>query len=1219
VKNSVALNEELKQLLLILIHSVSKGSSRSSSFAAMKSTRFLHQLNSHPRLSESISTTLKEEFSEKIVNLMKATVQPDQETANHQFVEAFTHQFKQYVHIANSIVSSNAQAFCEAVFTQALKSLSSAVIIQFSELTAQYLDQNVLDDYWRRRHGPQQSLKQTLLCLNNVLRIVKSLSDISVDFLLSYERRLSDRLIRNRSIGLDYEAQIHGSITEAIRSANKDNLNNSSIKQLLARTQRMISDYKSSELINLNFNAFALQELNKEMDQLKLAEWEENPFAGLSRANSTNSNILELCDQTNQYYNSRKQQLRSVNDSLHDSAAEEDSDSGQSSEEESEAQPQRQVFSGPMNRMEEEDSEYPSNDAKEEKEGKEVQSTLASFSPPRTSSQLLNRYRHDYEFLSSNSFHIALLAGLNWPLLQQSNHINKPQHLYRLPPRLHRITNKFSKFFTAANMTSSTPLNKKLYWTNEGTAQVQFNLQDKAFILNVSTIQMQILALFSHKQSLLSFETILKFLSNNSNDATNNNELIQQGNSALLSLTAEKHAILLHHTNSNVVKETFSFSDQFSVNDQFKSESREVYVHRVQLINQNEAFPLANARNEYKWRLTLIEAAIVRVLKSHHRTFPSNYLQLTALITAVKAELSKRFLVETELIEMKIVTLLQDEIIEELPEATVLTFNTLVAAPAASASSNQLFNRRALRYVDPAALEKSKSAHLRRSESLINARQDEIAAAWPYFPEQYVPPVDIGSKGVDSSSLKMLNPDGQTQISTFILQSLPNFATKSFDEVRFEDWYHCSAQSCFLPRLIAKPLEETKEEQEKETKEESKKEEQEEKSPVKSSLSPSAPHRSSTTGSNLSTMNLNSLVDDLLGDDVAAVATSPAKPQILRTYSTEAAVQNTTTNIQKPLAGISSVSKNELYDRLAGLVHSVGATINLSPPQAERLLFINNWNEKKLIDCWIENEEETKRKAGIALTGEQLSSNNNAELSQSFLSQQSVTCNVCYDDFPLGRTVSLYCGHYFCTDCWQEYLKKSVLTIDSGISKCCMQPKCSAGITIELVDRVTNSNKQSLAQWNNQLIRSYISANKSMRWCSNPRSCDNIIIIENPLLLIDSGIIRCSICHYIACTSCEHPEHELVSCNQMKSWEEKNGYIETSDEMKNTRKLIALTTKNCPRCHKAIEKNGGCKYAYYHSAPSKSVICNQTFTNFTVTHFLCVVQSYDVQIPRLRL
>jgi hypothetical protein len=80
------------------------------------------------------------------------------------------------------------------------------------------------------------------------------------------------------------------------------------------------------------------------------------------------------------------------------------------------------------------------------------------------------------------------------------------------------------------------------------------------------------------------------------------------------------------------------------------------------------------------------------------------------------------------------------------------------------------------------------------------------------------------------------------------------------------------------------------------------------------------------------------------------------------------------------------------------------------------------------------------------------------------------------------------------------------------------------------------------------------------------------------LLGADEATVKCSSCNYNFCARCDFPAHLPASCAAMKRWDAAGGYIETSGEEQETRKLKLELTRPCPKCGAPIEKNGGCPH-----------------------------------------
>jgi len=91
----------------------------------------------------------------------------------------------------------------------------------------------------------------------------------------------------------------------------------------------------------------------------------------------------------------------------------------------------------------------------------------------------------------------------------------------------------------------------------------------------------------------------------------------------------------------------------------------------------------------------------------------------------------------------------------------------------------------------------------------------------------------------------------------------------------------------------------------------------------------------------------------------------------------------------------------------------------------------------------------------------------------------SVVCGVCLEDVPSASAFGLWCGHLFCTGCWQSmvalfggnagsrigslfvlptvYVEDMVGQKEACMQKTCMAPKCGAAVTSEAVAAIAGA------------------------------------------------------------------------------------------------------------------------------------------------------------------
>ncbi|CAF2052914.1 unnamed protein product [Rotaria magnacalcarata] len=147
------------------------------------------------------------------------------------------------------------------------------------------------------------------------------------------------------------------------------------------------------------------------------------------------------------------------------------------------------------------------------------------------------------------------------------------------------------------------------------------------------------------------------------------------------------------------------------------------------------------------------------------------------------------------------------------------------------------------------------------------------------------------------------------------------------------------------------------------------------------------------------------------------------------------------------------------------------------------------------------------------------------------------TCAICCSTKPINEMAGLECGHIFCTICWQYYLTTKIM--HEGI-----------GQTIPC-----------------------------------PAKCDILVDDKTVLRLVENSNVTCTTCKTSFCFQCGQSWHEPIKCKWLKKWQKKcHDDSETSN-------WIAANTKECPKCHATIEKNGGCNHLICKNQSCKYEFC----------------------------
>lgn len=186
--------------------------------------------------------------------------------------------------------------------------------------------------------------------------------------------------------------------------------------------------------------------------------------------------------------------------------------------------------------------------------------------------------------------------------------------------------------------------------------------------------------------------------------------------------------------------------------------------------------------------------------------------------------------------------------------------------------------------------------------------------------------------------------------------------------------------------------------------------------------------------------------------------------------------------------------------------------------------------------------------------------------------EEMFECPVCWNDVPMSKTFALGCGHRYCEECWTNYLKERILSPGNLESVCshCMGKECMCPVPESVFARFVRDPKL-VKRYAEQSLRHFVSVEPHYKWCPYP-GCNAVVRVDT-LSITDP--VTCSFCGNTYCFHCSDPEigdHRPCLCEQMRKWKEK-----ATNESENINWLTA-NTKRCPKCHAAIEKNGGCMH-----------------------------------------
>lgn len=274
---------------------------------------------------------------------------------------------------------------------------------------------------------------------------------------------------------------------------------------------------------------------------------------------------------------------------------------------------------------------------------------------------------------------------------------------------------------------------------------------------------------------------------------------------------------------------------------------------------------------------------------------------------------------------------------------------------------------------------------------------------------------------------------------------------------------------------------------------------------------------------------------------------------------------------------------NEMIKRQENIIKNICELLCVTSGFARALLIKFGWKEEKVTNLFLsKGKEALLKEAGLseAVMESNLVSHNRDEM---------FCCPLCCDTVPMYKTDALMCNHRFCNSCWKTYIE---LKVSEGKSKGinCMEFKCEyIADEMMVLKFISDKIKQ---QYSKVIAESFVEDNRNAKWCPG-KNCNRCVINNAPSISILE--IKCD-CGEKFCFSCSSEPHLPCSCDMLKLWQKK-----CSDDSETFNWLNSFT-KNCPKCSKSIEKNGGCNHMSCPCGHHFCWICLGDFNHQTYRH-----------------
>lgn len=131
-----------------------------------------------------------------------------------------------------------------------------------------------------------------------------------------------------------------------------------------------------------------------------------------------------------------------------------------------------------------------------------------------------------------------------------------------------------------------------------------------------------------------------------------------------------------------------------------------------------------------------------------------------------------------------------------------------------------------------------------------------------------------------------------------------------------------------------------------------------------------------------------------------------------------------------------------------------------------------------------------------------------------------------------------------------------------------MEQNCFTKVTEEFVyTNLRKNNELILKKFKEYAFNEYISSNPLLKHCPGV-NCTTVFQAKQNL----AHKVKCIKCSSSMCFKCKLAYHAPTDCQTIKKW-----LTKCADDSE-TANYISVNTKDCPKCHICIEKNGGCNH-----------------------------------------
>ena len=254
--------------------------------------------------------------------------------------------------------------------------------------------------------------------------------------------------------------------------------------------------------------------------------------------------------------------------------------------------------------------------------------------------------------------------------------------------------------------------------------------------------------------------------------------------------------------------------------------------------------------------------------------------------------------------------------------------------------------------------------------------------------------------------------------------------------------------------------------------------------------------------------------------------------------------------------GYEILTAKKVMERPIEMIGEVNELFQIEPSVARQLLQHSNWNSEKLVTRYFAGEKDKLFKEAKIPD----------HLGERKKPSGKITCSVCFDDYEGDEIFGMPCNHFFCKECYADYLINKVNSEGQAATIPCPAKDCFL-----MLDEVTAMKLlpegATKERYLKLVAKEFVRDNKKLKGCPHP-GCGNFAKMTLASSVLN---VKC-LCGEEFCSGCCNTSHRPCNCDMMSQWNQK---MQSDSESANWLKLY---TKSCPKCKAIISKDGGCQY-----------------------------------------